>query len=574
MIATPMHSPLSSVLRPIWPEPDATRAELQENVGLVLSDEWEPILSKWMERTIGADRAATWGPVDISVNTLGALCSQLSTPGHYQNRPDIRHADGRAAALVDPDTGLLDRALWGPIMQQVEYHTLGLGDYFLRPHISDTGDLSFIDVPPHLVRKETDANNRRRLTFLEWLRPRVIEVVGHTYEVWTKEVYNIRDPARPAHGITLAAGGPGSMTVGDDLSRMLLATAENPSGDWNGERYPFREGDRLFIPFGWWSSQASGKAWQITSSRGAYHGALQTGLLQTYAMQAARDSAGSTVILVDIEAPAASMQNSGGPGQERSIALKPGSMLFLRSSEESKGQPMIQTIGPGMNLEKLAAFVADYESRLMSRMGLSPSDVTRASGNQSAQALLVTDSGRRRYSARIRPMLRASDLQFLEVIASLARLAGIDVPSTGYSITYYDIPDSPEEERSRRESEKSDLDAGLISRVDLWRTRHPGSSHDDAVQALAQARADEIEADKALRDLLPDDDDLVPTSLEPARAELVQDVVAAAHRAEMSPSGARAVLIAAHGIAPHVADAMLSAIPVPAPVPVSTGGAS
>lgn len=569
-----MHAPLTSVLRPAWPEPDATRAELQENVGLVLGDEWEALLTRWLERTIGEDRASTWGPVDISVNTLGALCSQLSTPGHYQNRPDIRHADGSAALLIAPDVGMLDRALWGPIMQQVEYHTLGLGDYFLRPHISESGDLSFIDVPPHLVRKEADPNNRRRLVFLEWLRPRVIEAVGHTYEVWTREVYDIRNPARPFHGVTLAAGGPGTMKIGEDLSPMLLSTPDNESGDWNGDRYPFREGDRLFIPFGWWSNQASGKAWQITSSRGAYHGALQTGLLQTYAMQAARDSAGSTVILVDVEAPAATLEKSGKPGQQRSIALKPGSMLFLRSTEDGKGQPMIQTIGPGMNLEKLAAFVADYESRLMSRMGLSPSDVTRASGNQSAQALLVTDSGRRRYSARIRPMLRASDLQFLEVIASLARMAGIDVPASGYSITYYDIPDSPEEERSRRESEKADLDAGLISRVDLWRTRHPGSTHEDAVQALAQARADEIEADKALRDLLPDDDDLVPTSLDPRRAELVQAVVTAAHQSEVSAGGARAVLISAHGIAPHVADAMLAGIPDPVPVPVSTGGAS
>lgn len=569
-----MHHSLSQVLRPAWPEPDAARAELQENMSLVLSDEWEPLLAKWLERTIGADRARTWGPVDISVNTLGALCSQLSTPGHYQHRPEIRHADARAAALIAPDVGLLDQALWGPIMQQVEYRTLGVGDHFLRPHISDTGRLSLIDVPAQFVRKDTDSNDRRRLTLIEWLRPRVITVGADAYEVWTIEVYDIRDPANPRHYVTLAGGGPGTMAIGEDLSGALLGTAANPSGNWNGEAYPFVGDTGPFIPFGWWSSQASGKLWQVTAGRGAYHGALQTGLLQTYAMQAARDSAGTTVVLVDIEAPAGSLSASGAPGQERSIALKPGSMMFLRSAEDGKGQPMIQSIGPGMNLEKLAAFAADYEARLMSRMGLSPSDITRATGNQSAQALLVTDSGRRRYSSRIRPLLRASDLQFVEIIASLARMAGIDVPASGYTITYYDIPDSPEEERARRESEQADLDRGLISRVDLWRTRHPGATAQDAVQALAQARADEIAVDSALKDLLPTDDNLVPTDLDPKRAELVQAVVMAAHKGETSTPGARAVLIAAHGIAPHVADAMLTPSPVPVPVPDSTGGAS
>ena len=112
--------------------------------------------------------------------------------------------------------------------------------------------------------------------------------------------------------------------------------------------------------------------------------------------------------------------------------------------------------------------------------------------------------------------------------------------------------------------------------MDLWRTRHPGATSEDAVQALAQARADEIAVDSALKDLLPTDDNLVPTDLDPKRAELVQAVVMAAHKGETSTLGARAVLIAAYGIAPHVADAMLTPSPAPVPVtvPDSTGGAS
>jgi hypothetical protein len=239
------------------------------------------------------------------------------------------------------------------------------------------------------------------------------------------------------------------MQPGESLSGYLLNTDENPSGNWNGENYPFTSESGLFIPFGWWSSQASGKAWQVTSGRGAYHGALQTGMLQSFTMQAARDASGSMVIMVDIEPPTGSLTGSGQPGQERTIALRPGSMMCLRSNEDGKGQPMIQVVGPGVNLEKLAAFTADYAARLLTQMGLSPADITRASGNQSAQALMVTDSGRRRYSSRIRPLLRASDLQFIEMVAVLAGMAGIDVPTKGYSITYYDIPDSPEEERAR-----------------------------------------------------------------------------------------------------------------------------
>ena len=73
-----------------------------------------------------------------------------------------------------------------------------------------------------------------------------------------------------------------------------------------------------------------------------------------------------------------------------------------------------------------------------------------------------------------------------------ARIGGVaDWPEDGWSISYSQIPLSPQEQQAIREEETHEKELGLVSTVDLWLRRHPGQSRAEAVAHLQRVKAEE-----------------------------------------------------------------------------------
>lgn len=499
--------------RPAMPTTqDDARAEHQAARWSVLEEDFDDLLEDWLEEHIDADRLQVWGPPDTSVNPLADMSRQLTTPGLYGIRPQVWHSDDLAVALVGPG-GFLDDAGFFSKLQQVQYYAVGLGDFLVRFDVLEAARrLSVRLVAPHNVyMRATDDEPDRPVEIAElrlrWLSDRELWI-------WAWDVFKLADEAiggAPSYRVIGAKTGEANLD-GEDLSAVFLATEANPAGNFTGDAYPFRDNGRPILPWSVYRSVDTGQLWNWKHKRGAYRGTLNAALNWTFAQHAARDASGSTVFAVGVEPPATgtradidrsrSSTRARGTGTIRTIQLTPGSVVYHQKAD-TDGQPFFHESGPGANLDSVSAYATLYEQKQAVRWGLNPSDLIRTNANpMSGAALFVSTRGRREFSSQIRPLFRASDLHSISVAAALLNAAGIGAfPTTGYTIQYHEIPESPSEERAKREGLDWDLARGAITPIELIQARRPGLMKDDArlVAVEAQIQQKEIDAEIARR---------------------------------------------------------------------------
>jgi len=490
-----MPQDLSLLMRPPMPtEADEARSQLTADMHAVLDDDWDEILEKWTEYEIGEERFATWGHVDTSINDLGDLSRQLATPGLYGRRPVYRHEDP-ITEMVIGQGGQWDQAGITSKLQHVQYMALGLGDYLVRPHLDEKLNLSARLVSPHNTFVLAHQDYPERAVQLRELRLRWWEAIEEWVYAW--DWYDIRK-GHEAYKVVLAGDASGGrIKAGADVSNVFLSTEENPSGDWTGDAYPWHDddADENIIPYSVYRSVDAARTWNFRARHGAYRGTLNSGLLGTYANQAARDASGTAVIAWGLVPIGGNVQNAGQKDQVKTVVLKAGGVLYHETDGQS--QPGVKEVGPGAKLQELAEYARNYSARIMTRFGLSPSDVSRQSANPaSASSLMVSDRGRRDYSRQVEPLFRRSDAQTLRVVAVMYQARGVPMPTTGYTVEYIPIPDSPQEQKEEREQLTWESDQGLLSPIDLYRQTHPGTSHDDAVAAIVKARVETIKIDE------------------------------------------------------------------------------
>jgi hypothetical protein len=140
--------------------------------------------------------------------------------------------------------------------------------------------------------------------------------------------------------------------------------------------------------------------------------------------------------------------------------------------------------------------------RQATRFGLNPSDLSRQSANpSSAAALMVSNEGKREFSAQVQPIFRRSDLASIRIAAIVILAAGLGTyPQTGYSVQYHEIPKTPAERQSQRDQLEWEQTQGLRSRIGMYQAMHRGVSEEDALAALVRIAEQERQLAEAVKD--------------------------------------------------------------------------
>lgn len=482
---------MQNVTRPEMPDEESqSRARRQEVRAMLLmesfGDDKDQVLRDWLLALMGEERAATMGPPDTSANTLLTIAQQLSTPGLYGlGAPFVRNrldAPGMVVVQALQDGGVWER------MQFVELMARGIGDWALRIEVDSDGAepmIRVVNAEPWHLWVHCDPARYDRIVELRWRRLRVDPASG-SY-AWCWDVYDLT-PGAERYAVISADGA--------DVSNLYLSLPDGtdaPPGGLVGTAYPYRWRDgRTFLPFVFYAALDTGGVWHEMGRRGATRGALNSITYHTYVGQVARSATGSSVIAVGLQPP---VGNVGGVGQAAAtpgITLNPGEILFLQPREGINTASITQ-VGPGANLDTLSRYALIYESQQAYREGLSADDVSRDTANpESAAALSIKNSGKRAAAARITPHFRRRDLDLIAKSAAMLRLsAGMDVPESGWSIEYRQIPISPEEQQQQFDYGVAQRDQGLLSTVDLYMQQHPGISRDGALQDLQRIRREE-----------------------------------------------------------------------------------
>lgn len=506
----------------------------------ILIEQWDDVIGEWLEDQIGAERAQVWGIPDTSANPLADLSRQLSTPGLYGKRPQAGHTTKPFASELVGERGILAGAGFWTKQVFVQYLTLGLGDMFLAWGMSNDGRLTERLVWPHNVYLRSSPDDESQASELWELRIRPLPTSGELIFTW--DVYNtgaldaagnrIREPSFSVHRAKAGSAGSGSPGgLGEDISRMFVQRPDGGFGARIGDDYPWvSEDGQPVIPYSHYQDSDTGQLWNWWTKRGTHRGTLNTALYWTFAGHCAKDATGSYVIVAGLHPGAHEVilgpgHARGGTADRNPVSgivpvktklVTPGAIEYHEVQDNAT--PFVHEVGPGANLDSVANFADRYEMKLAVRWGLNPSDLSRTAANpSSAAALMVSNEGKRDFSEQVEPVFRRHDLESFRLAAIVLRAAGKkEFPETGYSITYVRIPKSPGELKSEREDLQWEEERGQRSSIDTYRKRHPGTTREDALAAIAQVAVDEAESAKAIQEALAaaglGDEDAAPTS--------------------------------------------------------------
>lgn len=474
-------------MEPPWPYvEDRQRVEHSQTRLMLLEEDWEEALSAFLRAIWGEERRAAVGIVDIGWNALASFAAQMSIPGLYGTRPTVHMAE--AARPLD---ALLNRALWSTQGQRVEYLTRGLGDVFVRPHVTPSGRPSLRQVMPHRVYVLSDIDDPDRAAYLRELRLRHSKATGW---MWTWDTYDIRDPEEPT--FTIEAAGPSPVA---DWTSVFMRGVEPGA-------YPWRWADgEAFIPYVHYRSEATGKYWAWSCNRGLHRGTFHAARLANTTLYGADAAAMPVVLLLNaIVAEGVNVQAGSPGGEVRTVTALPGSMIPLAYLDADKAAQMLPVSG---SADVLALFqvLRAYTLSLLAQRGLRGEDVTRNEGNPtSAAALSISDGSRREGQRRLRPIFAASDAELCRQLAAMCRVQEVpgleDLPDEeeAYVVEHHEIPMTAGELDAERADLEYQRGRGLLSDVDVYMRRHPGVPRELAVAAIRAARAEQRELDAML----------------------------------------------------------------------------
>jgi len=177
------------------------------------------------------------------------------------------------------------------------------------------------------------------------------------------------------------------------------------------------------------------------------------------------------------------------------IATDPSSILVFTQDPDAQGQPLVGSFTNPTDPASLLDSISKYEMRVGLAAGLSPSDISRQSGDpRSGYALAVSRSGQRDAQKKFAPVFRMGDEELLSKTAMLAnRFLGTNLPEDGYRVSYHSMPLTPDEMRAQREDITAKLTAGLISPVTAVMMMFDDMDEREAREYLTQIRRERAE---------------------------------------------------------------------------------
>lgn len=480
-------TPITVPMEPIWPfAEDRIRIEQSRTRLALLREDWEKDLAEFLRTIWGEEKRAAVGIVDTGWNALASFCAQMSRPGLYGAEPTL-HMPAEARPLER----LLQRALWSTQQQHVEYLTRGLGDMFLRPHVTAEGRPSLRQVHPHRVYVISSIDDPDRLAMLKELRLRYSKATGW---MWTWEVYDILDPENPEYRIEAASGG-GEVR---DWTNVFAPAVE-------GYPWRYRSGEP-FIPYVHYRSDATGEFWAWSSNRGLHRATFHAARLSNTTLYGADAAAMPIVLLMNaMVAEGVSVQAARAGGEVRTVSALPGSLIPCMPLDADKPMQAIPVSG---SADVLALFQVQraYTLSVLAQRGLRGEDVSRNEGNPtSAAALSISDTSRREEQRRLRPLFAASDAELCQQLAAMCRIQGVadldELPDEegAYVVEHHEIPMSAGELEAERADLEYQRSRGLLSDVDIYLRRHPGVPRDVAIRAIQAARAEQAALDAAVK---------------------------------------------------------------------------
>jgi hypothetical protein len=485
-----------------------------ERVRLLKSD-WKTDLEDLLIRAFGLQRREAMGPASTSKNTFKRVCEELSSL--YTETPRPRHAlGGEMPGFLTPvyidtagqafDASMIPRdrldrlvssrqvtvahpgivpSLW-PLMRRAQVMALGCREVLVMALWSDSAMApNYTLHTPDTFHAEAapDAPSTPiRLRLLEW---HTIEGKGR----WCWRVYDISNSSSPTMRIEEFRQ--------DNIRPRVFQALTGPD-------YPYRwtSGPRAgmpYIPGELYHAEETGQLFDPTSWRELVEATYDVACAWTFWLHTVFRASWPQRYGVNVYV-AGTQSEGAGDTRRTNVPADPTTMLHLES--DGQGQPMVGQWAPAADVKTLQEAIAAFENSLVAIAGVDGANIVRESGDAwSGAALSISRDGKREAMKHYGPQFRPRDVCLIEKIAALSNLArragkpgalGFEVPESGYRQNYTTLPLSPQELKARQEHNAAMVAAGRMSQVDAYQDEHPGTTREEAIDALRRIASDNL----------------------------------------------------------------------------------
>lgn len=494
------HGPSSSPIPPNNPEAGKAMAEAGRRLSII-SGTWEGLAKANLTEKLGDTRSQLAGAPNITENPLKQLSEEVSTA--YDSEPSVTHApaDGESGdpdQLLELETQMNNCGRWLVAQQmQVELEAVNQAVLYFswaRSTRGGPGRLNCEIARMDRVHFLPMPGDSRRPGRVSWARREMISTEKGKEKVWVWHVWDVR----PEETIPLEKGEPSRpyfRVLSQDEKTDLTAQFVKPE-EWQGEGYPWRAeaGDPL-LPFQLYHRRfpSSGALVDPWTGSEVVSGTLQASVNWTQLDHATMRASFSVRGIIGGRVQGVVKAAVGSAETPvMTIPGDPAGILYIRSDGE--GSPTIFEWGSPVDIEKHEGVFRRNSARLAVHFGLSAADVQITKTPSSGIALKITREGKRKIAAKRIPNLRRGDLESFAIVSAILRNnpSGdpILVPESGYRIEYGTIELSVDERRELTEAGLLEIEAGVLTRLDLRRRLHPGETEAEAFVALARSEVE------------------------------------------------------------------------------------
>jgi hypothetical protein len=323
---------------------------------------------------------------------------------------------GGAEAEPQPSTAsadlaaILDNAGWAPLMQRAQRDCEGMREMLIRADWVTDG-LVLRPVWPHYVEAFASPS-------CPDLPVRVREARYRTAERrWVWDDIDVSDPSAPRYVTTDAAG---------------LTIEEHPwPAAWRDSTAA------AILPIVLYHAARTGMLWDAFEGLELVEGTTSVALQWSMFAHSLLRASWPQRWAIGVDIAGGDAQGAAHTARQ-SVTADPATVLILAKQADFDGQPTVGQWSPGSDPDKIASAVAQYEERLVTYAGLSPSDFARTSGDpRSGYALAISSEGQLKASRRRAPNYRRGDVAMARIVSCMSnRMTGTTLPEMGWSVEY------------------------------------------------------------------------------------------------------------------------------------------
>lgn len=460
---------------------EATRWKHTRNRRAIQEGTWRPLLKEHLQVHLAPTRVQNLGHVVITVNLQQSVASQLAVL--YDKEPTVT-LDSAAATDDEADAAreMFTEARTWTMLGRNNESTIALREGLVRIGWSASAKLPTLRiVTPDVVHVKHTPGDVSDITGImewrarSWTNHEKKRVTSGFYDVW-----DISDPAAPVFKITNAGGEDWS----DKFPESMPADGKYPY------RWPASDGfpeGKPFLPWVLYHAEDSGRTWDFRKWTEIYEGTLDAGVLWSLFFHCARDASWLQKYTIDLLLGGTTTVKIGGEVSQ-SVETSPSTVLQFSTKGDKAGSA--GTFAAPMKPAEFAAAVIDYTQTIVSHIGIHPADLERSTTAQSGYSIQLKRSAQRRLGLKFEPQFRRGDLELMPKMAQVSNLhAGTSHPIEGYGITYKPADDSIDERQAELDYHLALVAADQMSKVELYRSRHPGTSDEEAMFALVSIEA-------------------------------------------------------------------------------------